>query len=164
MRYDYEEIYSLYSKKVMNYIRSRVNSVEDAEDIHADVFEKIMRKLNDFDSEKASMSTWIYTITHNKVIDFYRVHHENVPLNMEVHGDELITDGDLKDDDIELLAKALENLSEKDRSIVILYYYKNYNLKEIAEKMNISYNSCKQHHKMALNYLKDYLSDKNMAI
>ncbi len=164
MPYDYEEIYSTYSNKVMNYIRRRVNSLQDAEDIHADVFEKVMTKLDDFDSELASMSTWIYTITHNKVIDFYRVHHENMPLNMEVLGDELIYDGQINDDSMDLLADALEKLSDKDRSIIVLYYYSNYNLKEIAEKLNISYNSCKQHHKLALSLLKEQLMDKHVAI
>ncbi len=164
MLYDYEEIYSAYSKKVMNYICSRVNSLQDAEDIHADVFEKVMLKLDDFDSDKASMSTWIYTITHNKVIDFYRVHHENMPLNMEVLGDELVYDQDVSDDNVDLLADALGNLSEKDRSIIVLYYYCNYNLKEIAKKMNISYNSCKQHHKIALGLLKESLMENHVAI
>ena len=158
---NYEEIYEMYSSKVMAYIRSRVTNPHDAEDIHSDVFEKIMKRLDSFDSDRASLSTWIYTITHNKVIDFYRVHHESVPLNMEVLGEEALSDNVFNDGDMDALADALSNLSEKDRSIVVMYYYNNYTLKEIAEKMNISYNSCKQHHKLALSYLKDFLTDKN---
>ncbi|MCR5101265.1 MAG: sigma-70 family RNA polymerase sigma factor [Butyrivibrio sp.] len=164
MQNNYEQIYSTYNEKVMNYIRSRVYNIQDAEDIHADVFEKVMLKMDDFDSSKASISTWIYTITHNKVIDFYRVHHESMPLNMEVLGDELAYDGNISDGNVELLADALETLSEKDKSIIVLYYYCNYTLKEIAQKMNISYNSCKQHHKIALSNLRENLIEKHIAI
>ena len=69
---DLEQIYSAYQKKVMGYIRARINSWADAEDLCADVFEKIARKLPDFDSTKASLSTWIFTITRNTVIDYFR--------------------------------------------------------------------------------------------
>ena len=164
MHVEYEEIYETYSSKVMSYIRSRVQNIQDAEDIHADVFEKVMRKLEDFDPDKASVSTWIYTITHNKVIDFYRVHHENMPLNMETLSEEPCYDDNTAGECMELLADALEALSEKDRSIIILYYYGNYTLKEIAEKMGISYNSCKQHHKIALDSLKHHLSERTAAM
>ena len=60
-----EKIYRDYHSKVCGYIQSRVNSVQDAEDIAADVFLKVYEKLESFDESKASFSTWIYTITRN---------------------------------------------------------------------------------------------------
>ena len=57
-----EEIYKKYSDKVLAYIRYRVSTPEDAEDLQANVFYKVFRQWERFESEKASMSTWIYTI------------------------------------------------------------------------------------------------------
>ncbi|MBE5834266.1 MAG: sigma-70 family RNA polymerase sigma factor [Butyrivibrio sp.] len=157
--YDYEQIYREYDKKVLNYIRTRVSNLQDAEDIHTDVFTKVLQNLNTFDESKASISTWIYTIAHNKVIDFYRVNHESLPLELDTLGEaEPSYEENMGDDTLDILADALAKLSEKDRSIIILSYYGDYTLKETAEKMGISYNSCKMHHKAALEQLKGLLA------
>ena len=70
-----EQIYTDYKDKVFAYIRNHVNSPEDAEDLCADVFVKVYDKLDTFDESKARISTWIYSITSNTVIDFYRTNH-----------------------------------------------------------------------------------------
>ena len=69
---DIEQIYTEYYGKVMGYIRARVRGKADAEDLCAEVFEKIQRKLGDYDQTKAGVSTWIFTITRNTVIDSFR--------------------------------------------------------------------------------------------
>lgn len=163
--YDYEQLYKEYDKKVLSYIKTRVSNLQDAEDIHADVFTKIYKNLETFDDSKASISTWIYTIAHNKVIDFYRVNHENLPLELDILGDnEPFYEEDMGNDSLDTLAWALEQLSEKDRDIIVLSYFKELSLKDTAEKMNISYNSCKQHHKIALQRLKELLSQQGISI
>ena len=68
----HEKIYNAFYGKVMVYIRARINRKAEAEDLCADVFEKIQAKLDGYDSEKAGLSTWIYCITRNSIIDFYR--------------------------------------------------------------------------------------------
>ena len=70
-----EEIYTQYRDKVFGYVRNHVNSPEDAEDITSDIFVKIYSKLDTYDESKASLSTWIYSMTSNTVIDFYRTNH-----------------------------------------------------------------------------------------
>ena len=72
---DLEQIYNAYYGKIMAYIRSRISSYAVAEDLCQDVFEKIARMLVNYDSERASVSTWIYTIARNRVIDYYRTSH-----------------------------------------------------------------------------------------
>ena len=81
---DMEQIYLEYHDKVMGYIRARVHGWADAEDLCADVFEKVQRKLPDYDPAKASVSTWVFTITRNTVIDFFRraKHPEELDENM----------------------------------------------------------------------------------
>ena len=67
-----EAIYRDYHGKVSGYIRSKINSPQDAEDITANVFLKVYEKLDSFDESKASLSTWIFTIARNTLIDYYR--------------------------------------------------------------------------------------------
>ena len=69
---DLDRIYTEYSGKVMGYIRARIRSSAEAEDLHSEVFEKVLKKIGEFDPSKASLNTWIFTITRNTVIDYFR--------------------------------------------------------------------------------------------
>ena len=70
-----EQIYKDYKDKVFAYIRNHVNSIADAEDLCEDVFVKIFEKIDTYDENKSRLSTWIYSVTSNTVIDFYRTNH-----------------------------------------------------------------------------------------
>ena len=52
----------------------------DAEDLVSDVFLKAYEKYPTFDADRASVSTWLYTITRNTVIDYFRTHRPGVEL------------------------------------------------------------------------------------
>ncbi|MGN0813945.1 MAG: RNA polymerase sigma factor [Candidatus Coproplasma sp.] len=76
---DCGEIYSRFRNKVLGYALSKVHSRTEAEDIVQTVFLKVCRSIASYDESKASLSTWIYTITRNTVCDYLgkmRVHSE----------------------------------------------------------------------------------------
>ena len=60
----------------------------------------------------------------------------------------------LNEEALEDLANALERLTERERDIIILHYYSGKTLKNIAEKMNISYSYVKLLHGNALKALR----------
>lgn len=134
-----EQIYRDYHGKVCGYIRSKINSFEDAEDLAADVFLKVYEKLDSFDESKASLSTWIFTITKNKLTDYFRTKkdYDEVPETYEA--DTSVEDEVINADMLETLANALETLDERERDIIILRFYSGKSLKEITEQMGISY-------------------------
>lgn len=152
-----ETIYIKYVEKVRQYIRGKIQNPQDVEDLVSTVFEKIYQQMNRFDEEKASISTWIYTITKNTVIDFYRnnkVHSELTEnLNYQETGFEEI----LKKETLDELAKALEKLNQRQRDLIILHYYSGYTLKTIADKMGMSYVNAKVIHGKALRQLKELM-------
>jgi len=61
-----------YEKKLSRYI-SRISNLnqDDIEDVLQDIFIKVYKNLNGFDSD-LKFSSWIYRITHNEVINNYR--------------------------------------------------------------------------------------------
>ncbi len=155
-----EEIYTKYKDKVLGYIRNHVNSPEDAEDLCSDVFIKIYSKIDTFDETKASLSTWIYAMTSNTVIDFYRTNHIHSEIPEDLAEDKsLIEDEVLNSESLEELAKALRALPQEQMDIIVLRYYKGYTLQEVAEKMNLSYGVTKLRHREALGRLKDLLGE-----
>ena len=152
-----EEIYRNYYGKIYGYIRSKINNTQNAEDLTADVFVKIYEKIDSFDESKASLSTWIFTITRNTLTDFYRTHRtfDEIP--------ETKDDGYSVEDDVcngemlEALATALEKLDEREREIIVLRFYSGKTLKEIAAQMGISYAYVKILQNKAFDNLKKYL-------
>ncbi|MBP3783611.1 MAG: sigma-70 family RNA polymerase sigma factor [Butyrivibrio sp.] len=153
-----EEIYTQYRDKVFGYVRNHVNSPEDAEDITSDIFVKIYSKLDTYDETKASLSTWIYSMTSNTVIDFYRTNHvhSEIPEDLSDEGS-TIEDEILNNESLELLADALGKLPQELMDIIVLRYYKGLTLQDIAVKMNLSYGVAKLRHREALGKLREML-------
>ncbi|MBO5283242.1 MAG: sigma-70 family RNA polymerase sigma factor [Lachnospiraceae bacterium] len=145
-----EDIYISYHDKVSAYIRGKLDNHHDAEDLVSQVFEKVYGKIHTFDESKASLSTWIYTITRNTVTDYYRTRriHTSYDEVYELPAPE-------KDRDmLDTLADALMILKERERDLILLHYYKGLTLKEVADKMGMSYINAKVIHKNALTCLR----------
>ncbi len=162
---DMELIYSEYHDKVLGYIKGKINNREDAEDLCADVFLKVQKKLMDYDEEKAGVSTWIYTIARNSVIDFYRGSHATEELPDEL-SEELASDDEtdaplLKRETLHELAEALEKLSDEEKDVIILHYYQGLSLTEIQQRMGLSYGQVKLRHNSALKEMKKFLSGRS---
>ena len=151
------EIYEEYHRKVLSYIRGKVGDSTLAEDLCADVFLKVYEKIDTFDQTKASISTWIYTIAHNTVIDQYRRTRptEEIPEDMANNDDPLAEV--CNDEALDALAVALKKLDERERHLIIERYYNNASLKDIASEMNISYSYVKILHNNALKKMKEFM-------
>ena len=149
-----DSLYLDYKDKITAYVRSRIENKYDVEDIVSTVFLKIYQKIDSFDESKASLSTWIYTITRNTVIDYFREIKTHIEFLDEIEADTLSADSLVDDELLEDLAYALETLSERERDLIILHYYKGYTLKRISEMMDMSYINAKLIHTKALSMLR----------
>lgn len=65
-------LYELYHDKVFEFVRKRVTNPQVAEDLTGDIFEKILKSINDFQWQGITVSAWIFRIARNHVIDYYR--------------------------------------------------------------------------------------------
>ena len=156
-RPDLETIYTEYRGKVLGYIRARIRNYADAEDLCSSVFEKVQRKLPEYNAEKASVSTWVFTITRNTVIDFFRRSRpaEELDENMAEEGE--LEDGLLQNETLSELAAALKKLPRQLADLIVLRYYDGKPLTEIATLMGLSYGAVKLRHQNALMLLKEYM-------
>lgn len=147
---NWDSIYQEYSGKVMGYIAARVQRRADAEDLCSEVFEKVFRKLDGYDEEKAAVSTWIYTITRNTVIDYYRKTKPTAELDENLAGDGEVDDSLLNDETLSELAQALKKLPQELQDIVVLMYHDGIPMTEVARMMHLSYGAVKLRHQKAL--------------
>lgn len=161
---DKENLYSSFYPKVERYVKSRVKNAGDTEDIISDIFEKALRAFDSYDSKKASLSTWMYTITRNTVLDYYRRHGRVVPFS-EITGEieqDVSADGLIKEEELGELAGALAQLPQRQQDIIILRFYCEIPQKEIAERMNISYANVRYLQFTALRSLKKILGGEKL--
>ena len=134
-----------------------MGSIHDAEDMAQAVFLKIYTKMDSFDAEKSSLSTWIYNITRNTLIDHQRSmstrNHEEIPATLADDSPDML-DNLIMEQEQERLADALEKLTKEERDLIILYYYNEYTLLKVAELMKRPYGQIKRLHMKALKKLR----------
>ena len=152
------KLYTEYYSRVLGYIRARVNNRADAEDLCQDVFEKAFRSAARYDAARAAPGTWLYAITRNAVIDYFRRSRPTEELPEDLRDDELPEDGLLRDELLDRLAAALEGLPAELTDIVVLRYYDRLPLTEIAGKLGMSYGAVKLRHQKALSLLRASLA------
>ena len=155
--FDTEKIYKDFYPKVYQYLVNRMSSVEDAEDMAQTVFIKVFTKLDTLGGEKSSLSTWIFNITRNTLIDHQRSMtlriHEEIPETQADDSPDML-DNLIMEQEQERLADALERLTREERDLIILHYYNEYTLMNIAELMRRPYGQIKRLHMKALQKLK----------
>ena len=155
---EWDDIYRLYSGKVMGYIMARVQHREDAEDLCADVFEKVYRKMEAYDREKAAISTWIYTITRNTVIDYFRKTRPTAELDENMPGGVEADTSFLKREMLKELTRALEELPPDLQNVITLVYSEHRTLLEVSRMTHVSYRTAKVRHQKALGMIRERMS------
>lgn len=154
-----EQIYKDYHDKVLHLIYSKTNNYTLAEDLAEDVFLKVYSKLDTFDETKASISTWIYRIAQNTLIDYFRTRKVYSEVPEDISEESEIDDELLNNETMDALADALSELPQRDRDLIILHYYHNLTLKEAAARLGMSYSNAKLVHNKSLVVLERLMSE-----
>ena len=154
---DLEQVYLQYSGKVTGYLQARLHNRTVAEDLCAEVFEKALRKQEGYDPKKSAVGTWIFTITRNTLIDYYRRQKPSDELDENMADDQELDEDLLSGETLGELAAALRKLPQQMMDIVVLRYYDGKPLTEIATMMNLSYGAVKLRHQNALLMLRKEL-------
>src|SRR5687768_14756420 len=129
-------IYTQFHQSLLSFIRSKIKSKEDAEDILQNVFIKISSHVNKL-SDEEKLQSWIFTITRNAIIDYYRANalKKNVAVDMVM--EENILDQEQTDPTKGLdqcINGMISLLPEEYRDIIIDSELKGIKQKDLADK------------------------------
>jgi len=136
-------IYTQFNRSLLSFIRSKIRSKEDAEDILQNVFIKISSNVNKL-SDEEKLQSWIFTITRNAIIDYYRINasHKSIEVDSVVEDNMLVEESNDPTKGLDLCMKSMiDLLPEEYRTIIIDSELKGIKQKDLAEKYNMAYPS-----------------------
>ena len=143
------ELYRRYSPKVYARSFSMLGSQAEANDAVQDVFEKVLMRIASFRRE-SSFSTWLYAVTRSHCIDRLRQRQRLLKRQGELPEEELLSIPEDPGDQDWLLVQTpdaiaylLENLSELDRSVLVLRYMEELDVQAIAEVLDVKQSAAK---------------------
>jgi RNA polymerase sigma factor (sigma-70 family) len=140
-------LYDLYFPRVYNYIRYRCRDPLTTDDLTAQVFERLLEKINHFSPQRGAFEAWLFTLVRNVVTDHFRrqrregIARENDDYNRldqqaatdPTPEDQLIR----REGDAELLS-AINRLDERARDLLGLRFGARLTNRQIAELTRLS--------------------------
>jgi RNA polymerase sigma-70 factor (ECF subfamily) len=135
------QVWNDFNKELLGFIKSRVSAADEAEDILQEVFIKIHGKIDQL-KNKGKLTSWVYQITRNTIIDYYRKSKPQLTELKEVLADEA-TDDQVPKDFSRCLRPFIESLSADDQQLVFDTTFNGISQKEYAEVHNMPYSTVK---------------------
>lgn len=152
-------IHKEFHKLLYNFISKRVRDKADAEDLLQEVFIKIATKIDSLDEDE-KLKSWIFTITRNTIIDYYRKNSNTIKTEItEKIREEFSAEDDL--DSTKGMDKCLkgfiQQLPDEYRDVIIDSELKGIKQKDLADKYNLAYPSLRSRVQRGRSRLKDML-------
>ncbi|OGN89494.1 MAG: hypothetical protein A2Z74_02480 [Chloroflexi bacterium RBG_13_46_9] len=132
------DLYQQYLPRVYQYVNYRVGNRSEVEELTSKIFEKALSKFGSYDSRKASFSTWIFSIAHNTVIDYYRERSRKNKLANEIGKNPMTPSTSVEEamdrlEEIIKLRQCLLKLSQVEQELISLKYSGDMANREIAK-------------------------------
>ena len=150
----WEEIVRLYNRRIYNICYRFAGAGDDAQDLTQEVFIKMYRTLNTYDSSKGAFMTWVTTMTRNLLVDHFRKtksdrltdsldsapseHEDAQPLAEQIADQDKRPDARVQSlETRETVHRALQKLSPELREAVILRDLQDMDYREIATALKV---------------------------
>lgn len=157
----------MYHQKILFLAYDLVGNYEDAKDIAQDAFIRAFEKIRWFE-ERSKFSTWLYRITVNLGTDFHRKRQRSVRTLRDTHMQSWphndvpseSASGPVEAAEIrDQLEAALDRLSMNQRTATALKYFHQKTTREIADIMECSQSTVRNHIFRAMSSLKKQLGE-----
>jgi len=150
---EYNECVNLYADNVFRFIVKNLRHEEDARDIVQTAFEKLWRNRDIVETEKSK--SYLFTVAYNQMIDHIRKV-KRIQLKDDFSADARVQTyqvNNLKKN----LQEALNQLSDTQKSLVLLKDYEGYSYEEIGQIMGLNESQVKVYLHRARLTLRNYL-------
>ena len=132
-------LYDTFVDAVYRFVYFRVSTREDAQDLTEETFVSIFEHIGTYNERGLPFEAWVYRITRNKIIDYYRSKKKTVSLEEsadypdEKQNPERETERQLTK---EYIMDCVRHLPESYQEIIILKYIEDKTNEEISELLD----------------------------
>ena len=155
----FEKLIKKYQEEIYYFVLRMLGNPADAEDITQMAFVNVFRSLNKF-KKQSQFKTWLYKIALNLCLNHLKKSkvRETEELDYTIASNDNPSGTILEKERREQLAKAIEDLPEKQKMTVILRTYHDLSYQEVSEVLGCSEGAAKANFHFALQKLKKKMS------
>ena len=157
---EYNRAVDAYADNLYRFVLKNLKNDAMSSDIIQDTFEKLWMKLEEVNALK--VKSYLFTSAYHTMIDYIRK--EKRYIDVDPADMYELSDSDQYSDLGEVLERAVQNLPEDQRSVVMLRDYEGYSYREIAEITDLSESQVKVYIYRARVYLKAYIGSMEKVI
>ena len=149
-----------HSDALYRFILKHIKDVDVAKDIVQDTYEKLWRRINDTESTNAK--SYMFTTAHHTLVDYTRKAKKQGDYNEVVEN--TLKHEKQYSDIKEILNRALDQLPEIQKSVVLLRDYEGYDYAEIGKITSLTESQVKVYIFRARAFLKNYIGKMEVVI
>ena len=157
---EYNRAVDTYADKLYRFVLKNLKDEPMSGDIVQETYEKLWVKLEGVGFLK--VKTYLFTSAYHTMIDYIRKEKRYTGIDSAELG-ETSSSGNYSDL-AEILERAVDNLPEDQKSVVMLRDYEGYSYREIAEITGLSESQVKVYIYRARIYLKNYIGSMEQVI
>lgn len=170
-----EKLFKTDKKKFLGFIRQRVRSQEEAEDILQDVFTNVLAASRNVQKPIENIASWVFTAVRNRIIDSYRKKRAETFSDMQTPGqaDDGVDSfenflGDLEtspENDLirktiwESVQEGLKTLPDEQREVFVKNEFEGISFREMSEQTGVNINTLLARKRYAVLHLRKHLKE-----
>ncbi len=157
---EYNKAVEAYADNLYRFVVKNLKDEHMSGDIIQDTFEKLWVKLEDVSASK--VRSYLFAAAYHTMIDYIRKEKRYAGLDHTIEQEQA---HDMQYSDLgELLDRAVQNLPEDQKAVVMLRDYEGYSYREISDITGLSESQVKVYIYRARVYLKYYIGSVEQVI
>lgn len=155
-------IYDLYFSRIYNYAMYRLQDAQAADDVTAQVFERLLTRIGSYRPERGSFASWLFTIARNTINSHLRAQKVRQWVSLDAAEYQLTPSATLEEITArdELLARLMgmiARMDERSRDLIALKFGAGLTNRRIAELTGLSESNVGVALYRAISHLRDQI-------
>ena len=132
-----DQVIAAHHRAVYRYAFRLAGSVADAEDLTQQAFLIAQRKLDQL-RDPAKADRWLFAVVRSCFLKIRRRRRPTIAANLDLQMEEIAVEPPEDEAvDREMLNRALDQLPDQYRLIVVMYYFEEYSYRQIAQELGV---------------------------